>query len=336
MNERERYAIELMLKAKTPVREIAAALGRHVSTIYRERSRGLVEVYGRDLKKEVRYLADTAQMRYQERQSEKGRLLKVGNDMAFIRYFENAVGKERLSPCAALALWEGEQHDTTVSYTTLYSYIHSGVFLNLTDENLPYNVSKRKKKERSKVALKNIWGRSIEARPKEIRSRDSFGHWEMDTVYGGKGTSPACLLVLTERKTRLEEVYFMKNRTAAETVRILDDIEKRVGFEAFRARYHSITTDNGVEFLNFNAVQKSCTVPDAVRTVQYFCHPFCSGERGSNENQNKLIRRWIPKGSDISEYKDDIPRIQDWINNLPRKLFGWRSSNDMVKELGLA
>ncbi|MDW7730794.1 MAG: IS30 family transposase, partial [Bacillota bacterium] len=60
-------------------------------------------------------------------------------------------------------------------------------------------------------------------------------------------------------------------------------------------------------------------------------HPYSSWERGTNENINKLIRRFIPKGSSIDDYTDeDIQRIEHWINNYPRRIFGYRSSNEMA------
>lgn len=122
-------------------------------------------------------------------------------------------------------------------------------------------------------------------------------------------------------------------RTKDEVVRVLNDIENRIGLPDFIRRYKTITSDNGVEFLDFNGIEHSVTTPNTTRTTMYYCHPFCSGERGSNENQNKLIRRWIPKGADISLYKDKISFIQDWINTYPRKIFNGKSSRDIVLSL---
>ena len=172
----------------------------------------------------------------------------------------------------------------------------------------------------------NVKGRSIEKRPLDILKREEYGHWEMDTVYSGRNKSKSCLLVLTERKTRLEELYYMKDRTQDSVCSALNSIETRIGTNNFKERYKTITVDNGAEFLNFDGMENSTYNPNKKRTTVYYCHPFCSSERGSNENQNKLVRRWIPKGEDISNYEQDIPFIQDWINNYPRKLFKGKSS----------
>lgn len=336
ITERERYAIETMLKLGKNAREISEELHRSRSTIYAEIKRGTVRQRKSDLTEADVYLADYAQRDYDGRKHEKGRYLKVGNDMAFIRYVENKIGNERYSPIATLQALKETDIKTRVCHRTLYRYIHAGLFLNITSSDLPYKVSRKQEKERRKVALKNIKGRSIENRPKRISKRTHYGHWEMDTVYSGKGKSNACLLVLTERMTRQEEIYYMKNRTQFEVINVLDNIERELGLPAFISKYKTITCDNGVEFLNHKDTERSISNPDINRTMLYYCHPFASCERGSNENANKLIRRWIPKGEDIADYKDKIPFIQNWINNYPRKLFQGLSSNQYIQKLQLS
>lgn len=336
ITERERYLIEAMRKCGKGAKEISEELGRSRSTIYAEIKRGTVKQRKSNLQEVSIYLADYAQRNYDSRKHEKGRYLKVGNDMAFIRFCENKMKNERYSPVATLQALKETDIRTRVCHRTLYRYIHSGLFLNMSSADLPYTVSKKQEKERKKVALKNAKGRSIENRPKKISKRTHYGHWEMDTVYSGKGKSNACLLVLTERMTRQEEIYYMKNRTQFEVVNTLDTIEKEMGLPAFISKYKTITCDNGVEFLDFEHTERSISNPDVNRTILYYCHPFASCERGSNENANKLIRRWIPKGADIADYKDKIPFIQNWINNYPRKLFQGLSSNQYMQKLNLS
>jgi IS30 family transposase len=88
--------------------------------------------------------------------------------------------------------------------------------------------------------------------------------------------------------------------------------------------------DNGSEFLDSVRLEASCLNPCEKRTICYYAHPYSAYERGSNENQNKLIRRFIPKGTDIGKFKDsDIKRIERWMNNYPRRMFGYKSANDM-------
>ena len=98
---------------------------------------------------------------------------------------------------------------------------------------------------------------SIEDRPKEINERNTFGHWEMDTVIGkAKGSGPV-LLVLTERLTRYEIIMKMKHKTAAEVIRCLNRLERKYG-SRFKRVFKSITVDNGSEFMDTEGIEKSC------------------------------------------------------------------------------
>lgn len=116
----------------------------------------------------------------------------------------------------------------------------------------------------------------------------------------------------------------MPDRKAESVVRCLNTLEKYYGKKSFRETFKTITCDNGVEFSDYEGI----TIDG--RTMLFYCHPYRSCERGSNENQNKLIRRWIKKGDDISKYSDkEIKAIEEWINNYPRKLFRGDSANDL-------
>ena len=91
--------------------------------------------------------------------------------------------------------------------------------------------------------------------------------------------------------------------------------------------------DNGTEFLDQIGVERSSLVPGVQRTVAYYCHPYCSFERGSNENLNKMVRRHIPKGADIADYsEEDVEYIQEWMNDYPRPMFGGLSSREMREQ----
>ena len=74
-------------------------------------------------------------------------------------------------------------------------------------------------------------------------------------------------------------------------------------------------------------------IRDRIGVLYFYAHAYCSGERGSNENNNKLIRRFLPKGTDISKIsKRQIQKIEDQINSYPRKIFDEKSSNDVYLE----
>ena len=90
--------------------------------------------------------------------------------------------------------------------------------------------------------------------------------------------------------------------------------------------------DNGCEFLDMQALEHSCLKGEKQRTTCYYAHPYSSWERGNNENTNKLIRRFVPKGYNINKLsKRDVKRIEHWINNYPRRMFHYKSANQMVQ-----
>jgi IS30 family transposase len=206
--------------------------------------------------------------------------------------------------------------------------IDRGDFLNISNKDLPVKKDgpKRKYRKRRSVALNNLRGRSIEERPEEIESREEPGHWEMDSVVGcGK----ECLLVMTERKSRRELIFKLPGKEQKYVIGVLDQLERRHKGK-FREIFKSITTDNGGEFLDSEGMERSCLKDGGKRTTRYYAHPYSSWERGSNENANKLIRRFIPKGVDFGKYTHkDIRRIENWMNNYPRRIFGYKTANDI-------
>lgn len=186
-------------------------------------------------------------------------------------------------------------------------------------------------------------GESIEQRPEEIDEREEFGHWEGDTVYSGKGKrkTTRALLTLTERKTRKEIIIAIPNRKAETVVKALDALERKLGARRFRAIFKSITFDNGTEFAAAEELERSCINKHLPRTKVYFCHPYSSWERGTNENTNGMIRRRFPKGTNFAAVTNaQITQAENWINNYPRKILGYKSSEivfrECLRELGIA
>ena len=141
------------------------------------------------------------------------------------------------------------------------------------------------------------------------------------------------LLVLTERQTRAEHILVMKDKTAAIVRAGLDLLEQFYG-EHFKELLYSITCDNGCEFLDAEGIVKSC-VGEGPRTPLYYAHPYCASERGSNENANRLIRRFLPKGTPLSDLKqEDVDVLAMWINCYPCAIFGDQSSRSKTKAFG--
>ena len=149
---------------------------------------------------------------------------------------------------------------------------------------------------------------------------------------GQQGKSKKSLLVLTERKSRIEIVDLLKDGTSKQVVNALNRLERELGEKKFREIFKTITVDNGVEFSDWKGMEQSRRNKKN-RTKIYYCHPYSSYERGSNENQNKLIRYHIPKGINFDDFsKNQVKEIEAWINDYPRKLFSGKSSADIFEK----
>lgn len=331
ISEHERYQIEILDRELTPPHEIGRLLGRDRRTIERELARGRVEQRDYEWRARRSYCADAGQRVAERNAANKGRPLKIGYDHKLVRYIEEKIGKEKYAPDAVIGeiKAKGLQFSTRLCTKTLYNYIDRDLFLSISNKDLPVKRNRKRRKYQSirKVALNNRSGRSIDERPERIENRTEAGHWEMDCVLG-KGK--ACLLVLTERLSRKELVFKITAKTQEQVKAVIDRLEKKYRAR-FKERFKSITTDNGCEFLDSKGLENSCLNPLEKRIVCYYAHPYSAWERGSNEVANKLIRRFVPKGSNIDRLTyADIRRIERWINNYPRRMFGYKSANDIA------
>jgi transposase, IS30 family len=338
--ERERYKIEALYEQGLTPAQIGGALNprRDRRTIERELLIGLVEQrrMNPSYKKyeplyvtEMAYKADMAQMRHDERAANKGRGLKIGNDQKLADYIERKIKDEKWSPDAIIGRIraEGMPFKTAICTKTVYNYIDKGIFREVTNKNLWVKKDggkKRDYKKIRKVALNNRDGRSITERPREADERSEQGHWEIDLVVGKQGTKPV-VLTLVERKTRKSLYVLVRNKTQREVIRAVSRARKRVGGD-FSEVFKTITADNGSEFLDSGAIKEAA----GCREV-YYAHPYSSWERGSNENGNRILRRFIPKGTDIGRLTEkELQRIEDWVNNYPRKIHGYKTANEMA------
>ena len=335
LKESERYKIEVLLEQKKKPNEIASILRRSRSTIYREVKRGTRMRIGYELKTRKQYRADVAQRDYKAQITGKEHELKIGKDRKFEEYIRRKLLEEKYSPDAII----GEIKDMGLTFEgmictkTLYNYIDAGIFSGISNETLWEKRKRKKGKYRQvrRISLTNRKGKSIEQRPKKVNDRLEYGHWEGDCVKSSKGNT-TCLLTLTERKS-LEEIIIKIDRATQEEIKkAIDALEKKYGAK-FKLKFKSITFDNGVEFLNWKSLELSVLHPKKKRTIIYFAHAYSAWERGSNEVQNKMIRRFIPKGTNIHDVDDkEVVQIQDWMNNYPRKRLGYKTANQIAQK----
>lgn len=306
--------------------------------VYNELKRGRYTHRNSDWTEEERYSPDIAEAAYREHLAAKGPDLKIGKDYRLAEYIERRIVEDGYSPAAVLGeiKVKGIQFNTTICEATLYSYIKKGVFLTLEMVHLPCKGKQKRpytKVKKNKKAARASAGKSIEKRDPEIDTREEVGHWEMDCVEGKKKTKET-LLVLSERKARKEIMIKMKDQTAGSVVAALDRLERRYG-TLFYKIFQTITVDNGSEFADVEGLERSCR-RKGKRTTVFYCHPYSSYERGTNENINRMIRRWFPKGTDFGQVpKKAIQAVEDWLNAYPREILGFRSADEVFAE-GLA
>jgi IS30 family transposase len=248
-------------------------------------------------------------------------------------YIEAQILEKRHTPDIVVGRMrlEGIQLGTTVCTKTVYNAIDAGVFENLTNKYLPVKSNPAKNKHRTvRISHKNLKGTSIDDRPPEIDEREEYGHWEMDLVLSGKGHR-AALLTLTERLSREEIIVKIWDKSQKSVQKAMDGLEKALGSVTFRTKFRTITIDNGSEFLDFKGLEASIDKGPA-RTKVYYAHPYSAWERGSNENHNGMIRRKIPKGSNIGVYSAKrVKEVQDWMNNYPRRILGYMTPNEVAR-----
>lgn len=322
-----RDKLEALYNAGIPVKQIADELGYTFQSIYRELKRGYYMHRNSDWTETRKYSADIAQRSADVNATAKGAPLKIGKDHEFAKFVEDMV-LAGYSPSAILDYIKenGLHFKTKVCRVTLYSYIDKGLFLRITNKNLLRKGSRKQQHKKVKTVkqLPKI-EHSIEKRPVEVAERTTFGHWELDSVIGTQKKGET-LLVMTERLTRMEIIFKSPDKTAASTVTMLNRLERKLGSRSFRQVFKTITCDNGVEFSNITGMEYS-PYTGKKRTTVYYCHPYCSSERGSNENQNGFIRRFVPKKTRISDYSAQrIREIQDFINAYPRRIFDGENS----------
>lgn len=312
-------------------KEIAELLHKDERTIRREIKRGLVIVKGYCWEDKEEYSALIAQEKYDYNKTGKGPQMKLDSDLKLVEHIEKEIIENKKSPEVIVSELKRNGFEIDITAKTIRNAIKKGeIFDKVKPDKIIYKKEYNNKNKEKRVSKLIPAEKSIEHRPKEANTREVYGHWEGDLVVGKQGTKTV-LFTLTERKTRQEIIMKLKNKRTDTIAKALDKLERKYKGK-FYEMFKTITFDNGVEFMGYQGLEKSCRISKK-RTNIYYAHPYCSGERGTNENNNRMIRRWIPKGIDIINISEkEIKRIEDWINNYPRAMFDYKSSNMILLE----
>jgi IS30 family transposase len=330
----ERIVIERMLGAGYPAPSIAATLDRHRRTIEREIARGRVAHRGSEWCTKIVYNADRGQDVHALNATAKGPKLKLRSNQELVDFVSRHIRENKESPAVVAFKLKSSGIDGVVCTNTLYSYIDQGLIAGVSNESL---WEKRKRSGRTRKVVRrskkaHTRRKSIEQRPAVVESRSEFGHWEIDLVVGSIGCK-AALMTLVERQTRKLIIRKLPDKKHSSVRRALNGIEREYGAAAFRKTFKTITADNGSEFLDVDGMQRS-VLCNTARTRLFYAHPYSSWERGSNENTNRIIRRFIPKGSNIANFsRRQIKETEEWINNYPRKIIDFQSPQQLFQEI---
>lgn len=315
----EREKIQEALWQEKSIRAIANILGRSPSSVSRE--------FNRNIKVKRVYKPRMAQIRALINRKSRGRKLRLKN--FFIRRYVIDHLKEGYSPEQIAGRLSLEYPRYTISHEAIYQYVYSHVYRAGHSYMKPGYIDlrpylKRRRSRRIKKGTRRChkvlkhFGKSIEERPKEVAKRKTIGHWEGDSMVSRK--SKVGLNTLVERKTGLVLISKIKNSTALETTHTV--IERLQNVEC-----KTLTTDNGKENFGFETIENNLNISC------YFAHPYCSGERGTNENTNGLIRWYFPKGTDFAKISvEAIQAVEKALNNRPRKRLGWRTPLEVFNE----
>lgn len=323
----ERVIISELLITNHSFRAIGRALGRPHTTISYEVKRGMlkqVRIYNGTIEYYEKYDPLYAQERYDSNREKSRKPYKLSSVEPFISFATDKILKEKWSPDTVVGYALKQKLfncDSLVSAKTLYNYIDLGL-IDITNTDLLLKL-RRKPKLKRNLKNKRILGQSIDLRPTHIDDRKEFGHWEIDTVIGVKDKTEPVLLTLTERLSRFELILKIDGKTEEA---VSDAITSIMDTDYADKIFKSITSDNGSEFASLETA--------VLKTVEiYYTHPYSSWERGTNENHNGIIRRFIPKGKRISEVlSSNVKRINIWMNNLPRKILNYQTPYEVFMQ----
>ena len=276
----EREKIEKFLRKGKSLRFISRALDRSVSSVSDEIKNNSVR--GKYTAKKADHKA------YVKRETSKRDCLKVAMDVNLKKFVIENIKDDQSPEDISGRLKHIEKGIRYASGKAIYKFIASPHGRQV--EGHLFSKAVKKKPGRKRGVSVSIDGRTfIDQRPKRVQKRAEFGHFEGDFIESGKDGTGS-LLVLVERKTRYPFIAYLEDRSNANVNSLVEEMLKDIPVK-------SLTLDNDISF------QKHEELSELIKATVFFCHPQAPHEKGTVENRNKAIRRYVKKRSDLSKYE---------------------------------
>ena len=308
MNERCSIAAFLSIGAKVKI--IAERTGRHRSTIYREIKRN---------QPEERYLPGKANELARKRHPHPPNKIDTNPELNsfVIEGLNKGWSPEQISG-RLLRL----RKPFYVCHESIYRYVYRNKNEGLY-KLLPCRKPKRCFGMPRKAGQKaQLLKRNISYRPEEINLRKTFGHWEGDTIHFANGQM-STVTTLVERKSRFVFLYKNIGKKSKETVEGIYKVSKQSPSKL----WNTLTLDQGTEFTAFQWLEREA------RLKVYFCDPHSPWQRGSNENMNGRLRRYLPRNINIGETNQEkLDKISWLLNHTPRKCLGYQTPKEVLRQ----
>jgi transposase, IS30 family len=315
----ERRTLFRLIEARTPVGEIAARLGRHPSTIYRELGRNRFRDGDRGFCGYFPLNAqDLARRRRQRRR-------KLAADEGLRAHVTERLKAGWSPQQIAGRLKQGADGGASVCHETIYRHVYGaegredGLFRHLPKARRRRG-SRYGRRPRATAIPRERW---IENRPAEVESRESFGHWEADLLIFRKEHGKANVTSLMERTSRFTFLLPNEDKRSAAVLAGIAEALRGLPEEARR----TITFDRGSEFAGYAALDRDL----AVRA--YFCDPHSPWQKGGVENANGRVRRFLPRHCEPDALaRVRLRRLADRLNDTPRRCLGYRTPREVFEQ----
>lgn len=319
LTQEERETISRELAKQQSLRDIAQQLGRSPSTISREVKRN----GGR-----TRYRANTADAAAWQR-AKRPKRCKLAEQPNLVQIISEKLQTEQWSP-QQIAGWLKRRYPKDECYHVSHETIYRSLFIQargvLKKELLACLRTQRIMRRSKHASLKGLGlGKIVDAvpiseRPASVEDRAVPGHWEGDLI---AGTKNSYIATLVERQTRYVMLARVKNKNTDTVIKALIKQSQKLPDEL----YKSLTWDRGSEMSG----HKKFTLATDVQV--YFCDPKSPWQRGSNENTNRLLRQYFPKGTDLSEHSQaELDRVARKLNERPRKTLDYETPADRFNQ----